>query len=514
MKLGQLISLRIDLFGLAFCRELAKLQDVGTGFPGERAIAIVERELGAPIHDLFDWFDPSPIAAASIGQVHRARLHGGRAVAVKVRRPGIAGRVERQLAVIERITTFVAWLGVLPQVAWRQFSLELRDVMGEELDYRYEAANTRRMRRTLRRHGIHVPLVYESHSTACLLTTEFIDGVPMVEYIKAVGDHPAAARRWLADNGIDPRRVARKLSISLLRQILEDNLFHGDLHPGNIVLLRDGHVALIDFGTVSSTEREFLEKFKLLSIGLTTNDYLKVAQVTLLMCSSVPPIDLAPVVDDLVQVIEAWTARTFVPSLPYHEKSVVQIYGEVTKVLIRYGCGMEWEILRIRRAQETLDASLLVLFPDANPTKMSGDYFVAARRRSARGVTTLEMHRRLAVAWSQAEQVADDLVETTRLQFELIRRRSQVFVSTSSRFVSASRIVVGWFVLVGIVVCAAAVADWLMPHPAGQNVITALDGRLRLLVLGATAGCTASLAGLWVRLRRPAIAATTAAVNI
>ena len=490
-----------------FCAELAKLQDLGTGFPAETARAIVERDLGAPIDELFAWFDPSPIAAASIGQVHRARLHSGRAVAVKVRRPEIAGRIERQLAVVERVTTFVAWLGVLPQAAWRQFSYELREVMREELDYRYEAANTSRMRRTLERHGIHVPVVYDSHSTECVLTTEFIDGVPMVEFIKAAGADPERARRWLADNGIDSKRVGRKLSLSLLRQIIEDNLFHGDLHPGNIVLLRDGHVALIDFGTVSSTEREYLEKFRLLSLGLTTRDFLKVAQVTLLMCSRVPPIDLNPVVDDLVQAIQAWTARTFVPTLPYHQKSLIQIYGEVTKILMRHGCALEWGFLRIRRAQETLDASLLVLVPDANPTQISDDYFVAARRRLARRVARPEMGRRLAVALSEAEQVASSLAETTRLQFELIRRRAQVFVSHSGRFVSAATTVVGCLAWGGVLVCAAAVAAWLMPQFASSRVAI-LDVQMRLLVLGGAAGCTASLGRLWVRLRQPAVAAT------
>ena len=514
VKLGQLVSLRIDLFGVAFCAELAKLQDLGTGFPGETAIAIAERELGAPIDEAFAWFDPSPIAAASIGQVHRARLHNGRAVAVKVRRPEIAGRVERQLAVVERVTTLVAWLGVLPQAAWRQFSLELRAVMREELDYRYEAANIRRMRRTLSRHGIHVPLVYASHSTECVLTTEFVDGVPMVEYIKAAGADPQSAAGWLAENGIDPRRVARKLALSLLRQIIEDNLFHGDLHPGNIVLLRDGHVALIDFGTVGSTEREYLEKFRLLSLGLTARDFLKVAQVTLLMCSSVPPIDLNPVLDDLVRAIQAWTARTFVPTLPYHQKSLIQIYGEVAKILIRHGCALQWGFLRIRRAQETLDASLLVLAPDANPTQVSEDYFVAAGRRLARRVARPDMGPRVAAALSDVEQGASSLAENTLLQFELIRRRAQVFVAHSGRFASAAATMVGWLALGGGVICAAAVAGWLMPQLFASTRVGTLDVQMRLLVLGGAAGCAASLGRLWARLRQPGVSDSGTGVSI
>jgi ubiquinone biosynthesis protein len=516
VKLGQLLSLRIDLFGTAFCAELGRLQDVGTGFPGATAIAIVERELGAPIEERFAWFDPNPIAAASIGQVHRARLRNGRAVAVKVRRPDIVDQVEGQLGVIDRLTRLAARLGVLPQVAWRQFSYEIREVMREELDYRYEAANTTRMRSTLRRHGIHVPLVYDSYSTACVLTTEFIDGVSMVEYIQAAGADPDGSRRWLADNGIDPRRVARTLSLSLLRQILEDNLFHGDLHPGNIMLLRDGHVGLIDFGTVSSTEREYLEKFRMLSVGLTTRDFLKVAQVTLLMCSSVPPIDLQPVIDELVQVVQAWTARTFVPTLSYHQKSLVGIYGEVTKVLIRNGCGLEWGILRIRRAQETLDASLLVLIPDANPTKISEDYFLAARRRSAQGATNQDVHRRLVAVLLDVEQVVNSLAETTLLQFELILRRAQVFTAHSSRVVSAATTVVGGLAGSGAVMCAAFLAVWLMPNLLGDrggSTLAGLDVHVRLIVLAAAVSCTASFGRLWVRLRQPAVAAIDA-VNI
>src|SRR5262249_2604937 len=156
----------------------------------------------------------------------------------------------------------------------------------------------------------------------------------------------------------------------LLRQIFEDNLFHGDLHPGNILLLRDNGIALLDFGTVSSTERLYLEQFRLASRAFATRNYAAAVDLTGRMCGIPPPIDLEPLRRDLMQAIHAWARGTDVTTLPYHQKSLNAFYAEMTRVLARYHCPAEWAFLRIQRAQETLDASLLVLNPDADPAAL------------------------------------------------------------------------------------------------------------------------------------------------
>jgi ubiquinone biosynthesis protein len=507
VKIAQLVSLRIDLFGAEFCRELARLQESGSGLPGKVTVAIIERELRSPLDAVFEWFDRVPMAAASIGQVHRARLRGGAEVAVKVQRPGIADRIERQLARIDRAARVADRLGILPQLSWRQFAWELREVLREELDYRYEAANTERMRRSLRRHGIRVPSVYREASTARMLTTGLIEGAPMVEFIAVMATNPAGARAWLGANHIDPRRVARRLSLSLLRQILEENLFHGDLHPGNIILLPNSDVALLDFGTVSSTDRDYLEKFRAMTRALVTGDFSTVADLILLMCSALPAMDTRPIADDLMRVVEAWTTRTHLRDLPFHEKSLNNLYGEVTRVLVRHRCTFEWAFLRIRRAQETLDASMLVLYPEVNPTELAHDYFVEASRR-ARRAAVLASRQQLAAAAAAAERTSIDAAEAALFEVELIRRRALTFEARAGRIAVLGAAVTSLVAATGVVVSVILVtsvfgAEWL----AGSR-LSGAGLQVHALLLALSVALTQSTWRLSNRLRHaPAHAA-------
>ena len=501
VKLAQLASLRIDIFGLPFCAELARLQDTGTGFSSDAAVAIVEAELGAPLDDLFDSFERAPVAAASIGQVHRARLRGGGPeVAVKVQRPGIAATVERQLAALERVAGIASRMGVLPQLAWRQFAWELREVMREELDYRYEAANTARMRRTLKAHDIVAPRVYARLSTARVLTTRFVHGVAMADYIRMVAADPVRANEWLRSHRIDPARVAERLAISLLRQILEDNLFHGDLHPGNILLLEDGAVALIDYGTVSTTDLEYLEKFRALTAALAAWNFRSVAEIILLMSDRLPVIDTQTVIDDLVRAIHAWAGRTFVPDLRFHDKSLNNVYGEVTRVLIRYGIRLQWSFLRIRRAQETLDASLMVLHPEANATEVAADYFRQAGGRDVARLATAGVTRRLLAGAAIGDRGFDDAADAMLLQLEGIRRKAYVFAIHSGRLATLATATAAWLATGGGVAAGAIAAGWLIPD---LDVVGVASGTIRLVLVAGSAGFTLSCFRLWRRLRRP-----------
>jgi ubiquinone biosynthesis protein len=502
IKVGQLLSLRIDLFGPAFCRELGHLQDSTTGLPTAVVTAVLERELGVPLDRVFEWFDPVPMAAASIGQVHRARLPGGRAVAVKIQRPGIADRIRQQLGRLDRVAAVASWMRLFPQLAWRQFAWELREVMREELDYRFEAANTRRMRRRLRRHDILVPRVYPACSTARVLVTELVEGVTMVEYIATVGADPARASAWLAANGIDPSRVARHLAASLLRQILEDNLFHGDLHPGNILLLRDSQVALIDFGTVSSTDREYLEKTRAMMHAITVGDVARVADYILLMCSALPPVETRPIADHLVRVLEAWMKRTHVRDLPFQEKSLNNAYTEVTRVLLTHRCVLEWAFLRIRRAQETLDASVFVLDPQGNPTELAAEYFESARRRSLKKVASRGTARRVAAVAAAATTSTFDIAEAASFELELIRRRAMVFEAQSGRVAALAATFVGALAVTGSAVAFVAAVAWLVPERVPSLELARADVQVRVLLVAAAVGFTLSSWRLRGRLGR------------
>jgi ubiquinone biosynthesis protein len=239
VKLGQLLSTRVDLISLTAAKEFARLQEHAAPAAPDEIQKVVEEELDRPIKEVFSEFDRKPLAAASLGQVHAARLITGEPVAVKVQRPGIADIVERDLAIVRRlarmIETRTAWgktygvLGIAEEFAFR---------LTEELDYRNEAANASEMARVLDGMAdIHVHKIWEDLSTSRILVMERLVGI-------SVGKVNESEKYKNIDNS--------KLADALLRAELEPMLsgerFHADPHPGNVFLLDDGRLGLLDFG--------------------------------------------------------------------------------------------------------------------------------------------------------------------------------------------------------------------------------------------------------------------------
>ncbi len=513
IKLGQLLSLRVDLFPLEFCRELAQLQIKAVGFPAAEAIRILEADLESPLQSLFCEFDETPIAAASMGQVHLARLgQSGVRVAVKVQRPHLPLTFEHQLRIIQWIVRMVRRVGYRPNLRWDELIWELNQIMQEEMDCRYEGSTTRRMRRTLEAHNIVAPKVF--YATRRVLVTEFIEGVLMADYIHVLNTDPDRVESWLAENRVDPKVVGRRLILSLLRQILEDNLFHGDLHPGNVMLLRDSQVALIDFGGCSFTEREYLEYFRQTILALAARDYSKAADVCVLMCGPLPRVDLDAIREGFIRAMHEWAAKTAVPEVPYHEKSVAVIYNDVIRILYEHDCTMEWALLRIRRAQETLDASLLYLAPEVDYSKIAAQYFRAADRRALATTAADRSRAKELSALGAALEMAERLEEFTLFRAAVIRRHVQRF-QAATRAVDLFAAGVSRLALISCPVTVFVFAAFLAQrHPLGAaavlgeaimrwlRVVPILDGHVWSIVLVASAlGCHA-LMRLRSRMRR------------
>jgi ubiquinone biosynthesis protein len=444
IKTGQLLSLRIDLFPVEICHELSKLQSRALGFPGKMAREIVEEELGGPIEHFFEEFNEVPFATASIGQVHRAKLKlEQRWVAVKVQKPYSAEIFARDFVFMQWVVRLLHVFHIYPYMRWGEGLDELRQIMREELDFDFEASSMRRMRRTLKKHNIYVPKVFGKYSTARILVSEFIHAVLMADYIKVAEEDPAHLQAWIEENGIRPRRLARQMILSLLRQLFEDNLYHGDMHPGNIVILKNDRIALIDFGTTNFTEQEYLQKFRLFARALATRDYAKAADLCFMLSHAIPNIDVEMVKEKLIQAIRAWATRTLVKQLPYHERSIDNVTIEIMKVLMHYECTMDWAWLRIHRAMSTLDASLITLFPDVNYTKVVQQYFARADRRELARMVQPQMVARLMTSMKVALEIQDRVNEYTMFQGSLIRKHAQVFQGATNKFSDVFAAIIG-----------------------------------------------------------------------
>ena len=333
----------------------------------------------------------------------------------------------RDLVVIEWLVWLVNALRIYPHMKWTDGLEEIREIMREELDFQFEASSTRRMRKMLKDHQVYVPKVYSRYCSKRVLVLEYVEMVLMADYLRIAKEDPVRLSQWRADNNVTAAKVARRLVYSFQRQMIHENSYHGDMHPGNIGLLRGSRIALIDFGSNNFTEAEYLWRFKLLMRSLSTGEFAKGADMCLMLCASLPPIDLALVHTKLMNVMHSWAKRTLVPELPFHDKSMGNLTTLIMQVLLGYRCTMEWAWLRMHRAGATLDASLIELAPGIDYRKITARVFARAEaRRIGSLVSRVGVRRSLGAAVEALQQPAR-LEEYVFTQAGLIRRQVQVF---------------------------------------------------------------------------------------
>lgn len=240
IKIGQSMGTRADLLPLPFVKELGMLVDQVPPFPNDVAFAIIEKELGKKINEVYAEFELEPVAAASLGQVYRARLHSGEEVAVKVQRPNLDATIKGDIIILKKVANFAERFPQLSENAdWPGMLREFDVTVHEEMDYAAEGRNADRFRESFKNWtNIHVPTIYWNASTKKVLTMEFIHGTK-------VTDLEEQKKR-----DIDPAKVNRLLIKTYLKQLLEDGFFHADPHPGNLLVMPDGRLAFFDFGMV------------------------------------------------------------------------------------------------------------------------------------------------------------------------------------------------------------------------------------------------------------------------
>jgi ubiquinone biosynthesis protein len=261
VKFGQLLSTRSDVIPEGILVELQKLQDTVAPIPLEVARAVIERELGAPVGKVFATLDPTPLGSASIGQVYEARLHGGERVAVKVQRPEAQRRIEADLALMRDFAALLdARFGDRIFIDVKELVAEFEGVIRRELDYVAEAQNARRFAINFVGTPVKIPRVYTELSTRRVLTLEFIQGTRF-QYLRPLLLPPA-----------ERRRVATLGTEAIFMMAFEDGFFHGDPHPGNLILTPRGELALLDFGMVGFMSRGDIEALSRLFIAVIQRD--------------------------------------------------------------------------------------------------------------------------------------------------------------------------------------------------------------------------------------------------
>jgi predicted unusual protein kinase regulating ubiquinone biosynthesis (AarF/ABC1/UbiB family) len=250
IKIGQSMGTRADLLPLPFVKELGELVDSVPPFPNDIAFARIEKELGRKISEVYAEFELEPVAAASLGQVYRARLHTGEEVAVKVQRPNLDAVISGDIQILQKVAKFAERFPQLNENAdWSGMLREFNLTIHEEMDYAAEGHNAERFRDSFKNWpNIHVPTIYWNASGKKVLTMEFIHGTKVVDLDA------------LRARNVSPAKVNRLLIKTYLKQLLEDGFFHADPHPGNLLVMPDGRLAFFDFGMVGRITSQLQSK--------------------------------------------------------------------------------------------------------------------------------------------------------------------------------------------------------------------------------------------------------------
>jgi predicted unusual protein kinase regulating ubiquinone biosynthesis (AarF/ABC1/UbiB family) len=251
IKLGQMLALRLDLLPAAYCDELFKLLNQVAPFSYAEVRGIVRQELGAEPEVVFRSFSHESFAAASIGQVHRAVLHSGEVVAVKVQRPGIRQTLEADIDLMYGMTWLLDWTHVFGATRSREVIDEFARWTADELDYLVEARQAVLLWEHSRGDKLErIARVHRDYTTSRVLTTEFIEGVPLIDIMVARREGNTAYLDALAAAGHDLDRIVRHLDWNMLNQVYVFGYFHADLHPANLFVLPGDAIGYVDFGIV------------------------------------------------------------------------------------------------------------------------------------------------------------------------------------------------------------------------------------------------------------------------
>jgi len=273
IKFGQLLSDRKDIIPKEILDALKLLQDRVPPFAADEAKAIVERELRAPVDRLFLRFESVPEAAASLAQVHRAILPTGKAVAVKIKRPGIERQIEGDIAIMHQLAHFIDRnLDILGVISATEMVEEFEKQIDEELDFNHEFLNIEKFRDDFSDdQTVVIPEPFEEYSTRNVLTLEFIHAKRVSDVIAGNGDH------------YDGKLLNRRNTDFVVRQLFVNGFFHGDPHQGNVLVLEDNRICYIDFGMVFALRPYEVEHLNYLVIGLARLDAYLVGRSLLRM---------------------------------------------------------------------------------------------------------------------------------------------------------------------------------------------------------------------------------------
>lgn len=350
IKVGQLFSTRADLFPSEYVEELSKLQDKVPAFSYEQVEAIIEQDLGKQVPELYRSFDPIPLAAASLGQVHKAQLHSGEEVVVKVQRPGLVKLFTIDLEILKGITRYFQnhpnwgrgrdWLGIYEECC---------RILWLEIDYLNEGRNADTFRRNFRNADwVKVPRVYWRYTSPRVVTLEYLPGIKISHY------------EAIETAGLDRKTLAQLGAKAYLEQLLSYGFFHADPHPGNIAVSPEGALIFYDFGMMGKIETNVREQLMETLFGIAGKDGDRVMNSLVKLGALSPTDDMGPVRRSIQYMLDNFMDK------PFETQSVNAIADDLYEIAYDQPFRFPATFTFVMRAFSTLEGVGKGLDPEFN----------------------------------------------------------------------------------------------------------------------------------------------------
>jgi len=444
IKFGQVMSTRPDLIPGDVIAELKRLQEKVPPFPSERAVAVVEQELKAPVDRLFAEFDREPLAAGSLGQVHRARHHDGTPLAIKIRRPNALTDVERDISLMQD----------LAEQAGRITFLEVFDPVGlvnhfartirREMNFQREGRTMIEFGRLFKSDAtLYVPRVYEDLTTDAVLTMEYIDGC-RADDLTCLANLPITASQ-LAENGTH----------IFMRMAFEFGIFHGDPHPGNIRVLPDGSIAFLDYGMIGTLSEEKREQLVDVFLMIAKHDVDRTVRLVKDMGEPLRPIDEVLLRADVQDFVETYYGVSL------DRMDVGDMLSDFVNILANHGLRCPADFMLLIRAVVTLEGVGRMLDPKFNLAGELAPFVerIVRQRYDPKRIverTLADARRVLGAVYDLPIRLGRTLDKLTQddLRIQLEHRKLDNVVNEFDR--SSNRIVVG-LVTASLIVASALV---------------------------------------------------------
>ncbi|MDY0167320.1 MAG: AarF/ABC1/UbiB kinase family protein [Thermoguttaceae bacterium] len=389
IKLGQVLSTRPDLVGVSLADELAHLQKNVPSDAPEAVRELIETELQCPLEQLFAEFEEEPLASASIGQVHRARLHTGETVAVKVQHADIEQKIRVDLDILTGLAQMAQMIEEFQNYRPEAIVDEFRRTLRNELDFSRELRNMQLIARHFRDDPtLRVPRAYPEHSTSRVLTMEFIEGIPLGE------------RERLEQAGVDPAALARAGAEIYMRMIFEHGFYHADPHPGNILVLDGGVFGLLDHGMVGRIDEALHEDFAEMLLAVAGQDAEHLAVLITRVGATPPNLDRSALTLDVADFVSHYGSQ------PLDRFDLSGALNEMTEMIRRYRIMLPARIAMLLKMLVTLEGTARILQPDFNLIEVMAPY---QRRMTWRRWSPKRQYRKWRRLYGELEHLLQNL---------------------------------------------------------------------------------------------------------